>query len=84
MNPETVPIDIMLVLSTIAAVLGAVLILGLILLEVRRRRQDRANIFASEKLRKWAAASTTPADLSAKEALDLIEKSDAEFDQLQR
>jgi hypothetical protein len=82
MNPETVPIDIMLVLSAIAGVAGVVLILSLVLLEVRRRRQDHANVAASEKLRKWASAATAE-DLSAKEALDLIEKTDAEFRRLQ-
>ena len=74
MNSDTVPSDIILFLSTLAGIAGAVLAGLLGWLESRSREQERHVARSRSKLRDAQEAPDAPVDLSAREALARVDR----------
>jgi hypothetical protein len=73
-NSETVPTDVILVLSTLAGLAGALLTALLGWLEAQRGKQHRLAMLAPDRFRDRLADSKGPDDLSAHEALAEVDK----------
>jgi hypothetical protein len=75
-TPETVPVDILVVLSIAAAVVGLLVAAFSIWVELQTRAQLRRSNAAADRLRHWLAGASSA--VTADEVLKQIDKIDAE------